>query len=91
LKEPIHTIMDDLIAKYLLQEATAMEIAQVDAWVAESDANKKAFEHFKFLWDESKKIATTNTADENAYKKIFMDASCSSSAGASCMRLVFAK
>jgi transmembrane sensor len=65
LKEPIHTIMDELIAKYLLQEATAMEIAQVDAWVAESDANKKAFEHFKFLWDESKKIATTNTADEN--------------------------
>jgi transmembrane sensor len=65
LKEPIHTIMDELIAKYLLQEATAIEIAQVDEWVAASDANKKAFEHFKFLWDESKKIAATNTVDEN--------------------------
>jgi transmembrane sensor len=66
LKEPIHTTMDELIAKYLLQEATAMEIAQVDDWVAASDDNKKAFAHYKFLWEESKKIAATNTADENA-------------------------
>jgi transmembrane sensor len=66
LKEPIHTIMDELIAKYLLQEATAMEIAQVDDWVAASDTNKKAFTHYKLLWEESKKIAATNTADENA-------------------------
>jgi transmembrane sensor len=66
LKEPIHTTMDELIAKYLLQEATAMEIAQVDNWVAASDANKKAFAHYKLLWEESKKIAATNAADENA-------------------------
>jgi transmembrane sensor len=58
--------MDELIAKYLLQEATAMEIAQVDDWVTASDANKKAFSHYKLLWEESKKIAATNTADENA-------------------------
>ncbi len=65
MKESIHTIMDELIAKYLLQEATAIEIAQVDDWVAESNTNKKAFENFKFLWDESKKITATNTVDEN--------------------------
>ncbi len=66
MKESLHTNMDELIAKYLLQEATAVEILQVDEWIAASDANKKAFEHYKYLWEESKKIATTNTADENA-------------------------
>ena len=65
MEKNIHTEMDELIAKYLLQEATAVEIAQVDNWVAASDANKKAFAHYKLLWEGSKKIAATNTVDEN--------------------------
>jgi transmembrane sensor len=65
LNEPLHTKMDELIAKYLLQEATDAEVVEVDNWVAESEVNQKHFEHFMFLWEESRKIAAASTADEN--------------------------
>ncbi len=65
MNEPLHTKMDELIAKYLLQEATDAEVVEVDNWVAESEANQKHFEHFMFLWEESRRIAATNTVDEN--------------------------
>lgn len=57
--------MDTLIVKYLLQEATSDEITDVNNWINKSEANKKKFEHFKFLWLESKKIEVNNTFDEN--------------------------
>ncbi len=65
MEKNIHTEIDELIAKYLLQEASAVEIAQVYNWVGASDVNKKAFAHYKLLWEESKKIAATNTVDED--------------------------
>jgi transmembrane sensor len=64
LNEPLHTTMDELIAKYLLGEATAAEVAEVERWVAENEANRKQFEHFRFLWDESRKLAAVSNADE---------------------------
>lgn len=57
--------MDELVTKYLLREATADEAAQVESWIAESDANRKQFEHFQLLWNESRKLAVIGTADEN--------------------------
>jgi transmembrane sensor len=57
--------MDELVTKYLLQEATADETGQVESWIAENDANRKQFEHFQFLWNESRKLAVVSTADEN--------------------------
>jgi transmembrane sensor len=65
LNEPLHTTMDELVTKYLLQEATPDEAEQVETWIAESDANRKQFEHFQLLWDESRKLAAVSTADEN--------------------------
>jgi transmembrane sensor len=65
LNEPLHTTMDELVTKYLLQEATADETGQVESWIAKNDANRKQFEHFQFLWNESRKLAVVSTADEN--------------------------
>jgi transmembrane sensor len=65
LNEPLHTTMDELVTKYLLQEATADEMVQVESWIAESGANRKQFEHFQLLWNESRKLAKVSTADEN--------------------------
>jgi transmembrane sensor len=65
LNEPLHTTMDELVTKYLLQEATADETVQVESWIKESDTNRKQFEHFQLLWDESRKLAVVSTADKN--------------------------
>lgn len=64
-KEQSH-INDDLLVKYLLGEATAEEQAEVLAWVEESDSNRKYFNDFKLIWDNSKKLAAASTIDENA-------------------------
>jgi transmembrane sensor len=47
---------DDLLVKYLLGEVTKEEIELVDGWIALNDANRKHFEHFKLIWQESKKL-----------------------------------
>lgn len=64
-KEQSH-INDDLLVKCLLGEATAEEQAEVLAWVEESDSNRKYFNDFKLIWDNSKKLAAASTIDENA-------------------------
>jgi ferric-dicitrate binding protein FerR (iron transport regulator) len=63
--------MDDLLVKYLLQEATAHEKLQVEQWIAESRANKKQFDDFVFLWNECRKAAATSTVDETLAWKRF--------------------
>ncbi|MBO9684757.1 MAG: FecR domain-containing protein [Flavisolibacter sp.] len=59
-------INDDLLVKYLLGEATGEERLQVEAWMASDVANKKQYEDFKTIWEESKQLALVSTADENA-------------------------
>ena len=44
---------DDLLVKYLAGEATPTEHQQVEDWVAVSETNKKLFEDFKLIWDQS--------------------------------------
>lgn len=58
--------MDDVLVKYLLDEADATERRDVEAWIASGNDNKKYFEHFRLIWDESKKLAAQSTVDENA-------------------------
>jgi transmembrane sensor len=59
-------ITDDLLVKYLLGEANATEQANVQQWIAASGENEKYFQHFKLIWDESKKLEARSTisADE---------------------------
>jgi transmembrane sensor len=64
LNEPLHTTMDDLLVKYLLQETTTEEKQMVEEWMAASEVNKKQFTHFEFLWNESRKAAAISTVDE---------------------------
>lgn len=56
--------MDELLVKYLLQEATPEEKKQVEKWLAESDANKKQLAQLEQLWMESRKIAAASETDE---------------------------
>lgn len=58
-------INDDLLVKYLLGEATEEERLQIEAWMAGDAANKKQYEDFKTIWEESKQLALVSTVDED--------------------------
>lgn len=66
MKQEQSHINDDLLVKHLLGEATAEEQAEVNAWVEESDNNRRYYHDFKLIWDNSKKLAAASTIDENA-------------------------
>lgn len=59
----IPEIIDDLLVKYLLEEATPQERTEVEQWIAASADNKRYFEHFELIWDESKKLAASSTVN----------------------------
>lgn len=58
--------MDDLLVKHLTGEATEAEMLQVKQWLANDEANKHYFEHFKLIWEESVQLANTTQLDEQA-------------------------
>jgi ferric-dicitrate binding protein FerR (iron transport regulator) len=47
---------DELLVKYLLGEATAIERNAVEHWVNASTENSRYFSHFKLIWDTSKQF-----------------------------------
>ncbi|MES2704349.1 MAG: FecR domain-containing protein [Bacteroidota bacterium] len=61
-----NNINDDLLASYLLGEATDTGRAEVETWLAASDDNRKYFEHFIAIWSESKGFSPPRAADEDA-------------------------
>ncbi len=58
-------IMDDLLVKYLADEATPPEQEMVEVWIKASDDNKNYFRHFQLIWNESQKLASRSAIDEN--------------------------
>ncbi|MBO9201261.1 MULTISPECIES: FecR domain-containing protein [Niastella] len=65
--------MDDLLVKHITGEATAAEALEVEKWLADDEANKHYFEHFKLIWEESVQLATTTQIDEQAAWKRFQN------------------
>lgn len=57
---------DELPVKYLLGEAGPEERAQVEQWLAESEANRKHLEQLQYIWTESKKLESNSKIDEAA-------------------------
>ena len=58
-------IMNDLLVKYLAEEATPPEQEMVEVWIEASEDNRKYFRHFQLIWNESQKLATSSAIDEN--------------------------
>ena len=65
LNTPLH-ISDDLLVKYMLNDAMPDEELQVQDWLKADDANRKYYEHFRLIWDESQALAANISVDENA-------------------------
>jgi transmembrane sensor len=66
------THIDDLLVKYLLSEASVEEIATVEVWLVAAE-NRAYFNQFREIWDRSKALAVTSTADENAAWQLFQN------------------
>lgn len=64
-------MMDELLVKYLLQEADADEVQQVEQWLEADSANRRYYEGLKAIWDESKTVAVAANIDENEAWKRF--------------------
>jgi transmembrane sensor len=73
LNEPLHTNMDVLLVKYLLQETNPAEQQEVEAWIAASEANRKEFAHLEFVWKESQKLAAESTVNEQEAWQRFVE------------------
>ena len=58
--------MDELLAKYMLGEASGEEVKVVDEWVKASDANLKYFNHFKQIWDTAATLKVESRLDVDA-------------------------
>ncbi|MGZ5218501.1 MAG: FecR domain-containing protein [Chitinophagaceae bacterium] len=60
-----HDKMDELLVKWLADEATPPEQALVEEWMSSSEANRHYFYHFQLIWEESRQLALTKPVDEN--------------------------
>ncbi|MEO8413822.1 MAG: FecR family protein [Ginsengibacter sp.] len=66
MKEKSRHITDDLLVKYLLGETTPDENGGVAQWLADEAANRKYYDDFSLIWEESKQFAASSTVDEEA-------------------------
>lgn len=57
--------INDLLVKYLLQEANAEEQQRVNDWLQQGEENRRYFNHLSLIWNESSKLAAVSTVDEN--------------------------
>ncbi len=60
-----HIDPHELLVKYIAREANTAEQLQVEGWMAARVENRRYYEHFKLIWDESQKLAYNNAVDED--------------------------
>jgi ferric-dicitrate binding protein FerR (iron transport regulator) len=65
LKENFNDINNDLLVRYLLNETDSEERLQAEEWIAASDNNRKYFEDFKLIWEQSKSLSANSSINEN--------------------------
>jgi transmembrane sensor len=58
--------MDELLAKYMMGEATAAEMEFVVQWAKQSEHNKKYFADFQLIWETAKTLKTESNLDAEA-------------------------
>ena len=58
--------MDELLIKYLLEEATPEEAARVERWLAADAANRARYEQFKAVWGMGRRMAESDSSASSA-------------------------
>jgi len=64
LRENFNDINNDLLVRYLLNEANSEERLQAEEWIAASAINRKYFEDFKLIWEQSSQLAASGKINE---------------------------
>jgi len=64
-KDNNHIDYHELSVKYLSNNATAVEIQQLEAWVLSSESNKDQFNNLRQIWMLSKTKQSNQTIDVN--------------------------
>lgn len=65
------TINEDLLIKYLVNETSDEETLMVEHWIQASDENRKQFEQFVLIWEQSLQLTTPDTVNaEDAWMRM---------------------
>ncbi|GAA4317377.1 FecR domain-containing protein [Compostibacter hankyongensis] len=59
-----HNAMDDLLVKYLLEEASSAERGEVEQWIRADAGHQRYFEHFRLIWETSRQLSVPGAPDE---------------------------
>ncbi|MDR6941945.1 FecR domain-containing protein [Mucilaginibacter pocheonensis] len=60
---------DDMLVKYLAGEVTPAEFLQVEEWIAASETNRKLYDEFKLIWDQSP-VTARNVSKDDAFIRL---------------------
>jgi ferric-dicitrate binding protein FerR (iron transport regulator) len=58
--------MDELLIKYLLEEASPEEAARVERWLAADAVNRARYEQFKAVWGLGRRMAESGSASSSS-------------------------
>ena len=58
------TTLEDLLVKYLLQEASPEERQRVDQWLAGDPANQRHLDQLRLIWEKSRRLTLPDTQRE---------------------------
>lgn len=58
--------MDELLTKYMLNEASDQEQTVIEEWLSRSEDNRRYFDHFRLIWDTSRELKVQSTLDPEA-------------------------
>ena len=65
------TIEEGLLVKYLVNETTNEETLEVENWIGASDENKKQFEQFLLIWEQSVQLIVPTPANtDDAWQRM---------------------
>ncbi|HEV2479909.1 MAG TPA: FecR domain-containing protein [Puia sp.] len=64
MNQHYHISLDDLLVKYLLQEASPEQRQTVDQWLAADPANQQHFDQLKLIWEKSLRLAPRGSLPE---------------------------
>jgi len=73
LDQHYHIPLEDLLVKYLLQEASPEERRTVDEWLAAAPANQQHYDQLRLIWEKSLQITTlpdTSGEEEQAWQTL---------------------
>ncbi|MFN8357934.1 MAG: FecR domain-containing protein [Spirosomataceae bacterium] len=71
MKNNTKPILDDLLARYLAEEASPDERRQVDEWVAASPENEQALAAYRLIWEQTQTLPTPAVVDtDKAWEKV---------------------